>query len=334
MSSLSTLEPSKRVLLVTAYEPDRAFRYMRRAAAVDRIGRHTLVDEPSAADIILFVENAQYDTDPYYKQLRRHPLVREFREKTFMYNETDRPWCVLPGLYCSMPRRSFDGSRQRAFCYAYSVNPFIAEYAAVDQPDLLFSFLGAATHPVRRRLFEIGDPEAIVEDTSYFSVWRALPAREEERHHRRYASILARSKFVLCPRGVGTSTYRLFEAMQAGRTPVLLSDQWIEPEGPDWGSFLLRIPEGSVGELPEILRAHESEAVERGRQARSVWNAWFAPETVFHSAVEACTAILSDRRVPERFAARLPALEYYRVRARRSASRLRTRVRRLRPTTD
>lgn len=322
----------KRVLLTTAYEPERALKSLRQAAAIDRIGRHTLVDDPSAADMILFVENAHYVDDPFYKTLRRHPLVRKFREKTLMYNETDRPWCVLPGLYCSMPRRSFDQGRQRAFCYAYSVNPFIAPYASAEHQDLLYSFLGAPTHKVRRQLYKLDDPEAVIEDTSYFSVWRALPAREEERHNRRYASVLARSKFVLCPRGVGTSTYRLFEAMEAGRAPVILSDQWVEPGGPDWSSFLLRVPEVSVSQLPEILRRLEPEAVERGARARRAWDDWFAPEVRFHTAVEACASIFASRRRPERVAAHSPSLEYYRVRTRRSVSRLRRRVGHLRPS--
>jgi hypothetical protein len=251
-----------------------------------------------------------------------------------MYNETDRPWCVLPGLYCSMPRRSFDKSRQRAFCYAYSVNPFIGEYASAEQRDLLFSFLGAPTHKVRRRLYELVDPDAVIEDTSFFSVWRALPPREEERHNRQYASVLARSKFVVCPRGVGTSTYRLFEAMEAGRAPVLLADQWVAPEGPDWSSFLLRVPEASVSELPEILRRHEPEALERGAEARRVWDDWFAPEVRFHTAVEACASIFASRRRSERVAAHSPSLEYYRVRTRRTVSRLRGRVGPLRRSGD
>jgi hypothetical protein len=316
----------KRILLTTAYEPDRALEAMRSAAAIDRIGRHMLTNDPEDADLILFVENAHYRDDFYYRSLRRHPLLRAFREKAFMYNETDRPWCVVPGLYCSMPRRSFDASRQRAFCYAYSVNGHVAEYATAGRRDLLFSFLGAPTHAVRRRLYELADPEGVVEDTSHFSLWRELAPDDEERHRRRYASILARSKFVVCPRGVGTSTYRLFEALEAGRAPVLLADQWVAPEGPDWSSFLLRIPEERVADLPEILRDHESEAAERGAGARRAWDEWFAPDVRFHTAVEACSSILAGRRRPEHIAARLPSLEHYRVRTGRLVRRLRARV--------
>ena len=131
---------------------------------------------------------------------------------------------------------------------------------------------------------------------------------------------------IVCPRGVGTSTYRLFEAMEAGRAPVLLADQWVAPEGPDWSSFLLRIPEKRVVDLPEILRGHEPEAVERGAKARSAWDEWFAPDVRFHTAVEACLSILAGRRRPERIAARLPTLEHYRVRTDRVLRLLRARV--------
>jgi hypothetical protein len=318
-----------RVLLTTAYEPDRALMALTEAAAIDRIRRHVLVEDPSTADLILFVENAHYRDDPYYRRLRRHPWVREFPDRVFMYNETDRPWCVLPGLYCSMPRRSFDTSRQRAFCYAYTVNPFIADDTAATQPDLLFSFLGAPTHKVRRRLYQLADPDGLIEDTHSFSLWRALPPDEYEHRNRRYASILARSKFVLCPRGVGTSTYRLFEAMQAGRAPVLVSDQWVEPRGPNWGAFLLRVPEASVDMLPQILRNHEAEAAERGARARRAWDEWFAPDVRFHSAVEACASIAASRRPAGAFSTRALSFEYCRLRGRRALSRLRAQARRV-----
>jgi Exostosin family len=286
-----------------------------------------VTDDATSADLILFVENAHYEDDFYYRRLRRHPHVREFRDKAFMYNETDRPWCVMPGLYCSMPRRSFDRSRQRAFCYAYSVNPDIARHARETEPDLLFSFLGAPTHRVRRRLYELAEPDSVVEDTRSFSLWRALPPAEVEDARRRYASVLARSRFVLCPRGVGTSTYRLFEAMEAGRAPVLLADQWVEPDGPDWDTFLLRIPERQVAQVPDILRRHQHEAVDRGRAARRAWERWFAPDVRFDTAVEACLSILASRRRPEHVAARMPSAEYARVRTGRTLRSLRARLR-------
>lgn len=307
-----------KVMLTSAYAPGRALEALLSYAARDRFGTHSLTDNPSAADLILFVENAQYEDDPDYRRLRRHPLTSRYREKVFMYNETDRPWCVLPGLYCSMPRRALRRSRQRAFSYLYSVNPHIADPADEDA-DLLFSFIGTSSHRVRQEIFRLGDPDAHIEDSSDFSIWRPARQPEFEARQMRYASIIARSKFVLCPRGSGASSYRIYESMQAGRVPVVISDQWVEPEGPDWGRFLLRVPEAEVAEIPSLLRRHEPEFPARSRLSREAWEEWFAADVLFHRAVETCWAIRSARVVPERIAVLLPTPERYRVVARRRA---------------
>jgi Exostosin family len=307
--------PSKRVFLATAYEPGRAFEAMARAATADRIARHKRVDDPAEADIILFVENVHFD-DPWFRRLLAHDLVRRHPDKVLMYNEMDRPWCILPGLYCSMPKRSFQQQRQRAFCYLYTVNPFIDSYSQQESPDILFSFLGAPNHKLRRRIYALNEPDGIVEDTSAFSLWRPLPPAEVEEHSRHYASILGRSKFVLCPRGAGTSSYRLFETMQAGRAPVLISDQWVEPVGPDWSRFLLRVPEADVESLPAVLRRHEHEAAERGAAAREAWLRWFAPDVCFTTAVDAAAAILDASSPADGWRRCLSSLEAARVRLR------------------
>src|SRR2546423_4170060 len=44
---------------------------------------------------------------------------------------------------------------------------------------------------------------------------------------RRDGEICKASKFILCSRGVGTSSVRLFDTMRMGRVPVILSDQWL-----------------------------------------------------------------------------------------------------------
>ncbi len=86
------------------------------------------------------------------------------------------------------------------------------------------------------------------------------------------------SKFVLCPRGRATVSIRLFETMELGRVPVILSDEWVPPDGPDWPGCSLRVPERRVGGLPALLRSCEPNAEEMGRQARAAWEQWFSPQ--------------------------------------------------------
>lgn len=120
------------------------------------------------------------------------------------------------------------------------------------------------------------------------------------KYHREFAEALADSKFTLCPKGAGASTLRIFETMKAGRVPVIISDEWVPPEGPAWESFSLIVREKEIGSLPEILERRENSAAEMGRLARSQWDQWFSRSASFHRIVEWCLSIRQSRKVPER----------------------------------
>jgi hypothetical protein len=45
-----------------------------------------------------------------------------------------------------------------------------------------------------------------------------------------------------CPAGIGPATYRLFEAMELGRVPVILSDEWVPRKGLDGMSSVYGFP--------------------------------------------------------------------------------------------
>jgi hypothetical protein len=293
------------VLITSAYADSQPISAFREIARRDRFGVHHLTDDPERADVILFVENSQYHYDAFFRVLRRHPWVREHPEKCFMYNEHDRPYCPLPGLYCSMPRRYFDRSRQRACDYVITHNPYIQETARdVAPPDLLFSFVGRRNAPVRDRILELRHPAAHIQDTTHFDAY--LQERNVGEEALNYAQVMRRSRFVLCPRGVGTGSQRLFETMQAGRVPVILSDEWVEPDGPCWEEISVRIPESQVASIPARLEDRDPHWAEMARAARAAWEEWFAPEVKFHRMVEGCLEILRSRRRPEAVAQRIP----------------------------
>jgi hypothetical protein len=113
-------------------------------------------------------------------------------------------------------------------------------------------------------------------------------------YERRYARILTESAFVLCPRGGGTATFRLFEAMMLGRVPVIISDEWVPPSGPDWESFSVRVEEAEIERLPTILAERESEAEAMGVTARAAWLEWFSETTSFHTVVQWCLELTTS----------------------------------------
>jgi hypothetical protein len=273
------------------------------SARDDPFGAHRPVDDPETADIIIFAESI--DTGYSLVHARRHPLTRRFREKTFVLAEHDLVIPFLPGVFTSLPARFYSPARARTSCYVWTYpNPYVHPGPFPDRP-YLFSFAGdIRTAPMLRgRVLGLEHPEAYLEDTSG-RVFKAFYGDDEEAKRvfqSDYGTMLRNSLFVLCPRGDGPSTVRLYETMKSGRAPIIVSDDWVPPAGPDWDAFSIRVREADVERLPEILEARRGDAGALGLRAREAWEQWFAPEVLFHRTVEACLAIRSTRRLPERF---------------------------------
>jgi hypothetical protein len=181
-------------------------------------------------------------------------------------------------------------------------NPFVEPGPLPEKP-YLFSFAGdVRTAPaLRGRVLALRHPDASLQDTST-RVYTAFYGNDENAKRAfqsSYGQMLRDTLFPLCPRGDGPSTVRIYEVMKSGRAPVIVSDNWEPPEGPDWDSFSIRVPEARVEGLPDLLESRRGDAIEMGRLARQAWEQHFAPDVLFHRTVEACLAIKRTRRLPE-----------------------------------
>ena len=116
---------------------------------------------------------------------------------------------------------------------------------------------------------------------------------------------------MLCPSGVSPSTVRLFEVMKTGRVPVIISDEWVPPEGPDWASFSVRVPESELETIPALLERLKGSARGMGEVGRRAWEDWFSDDVAFHRTVEWCQSIAESRSRPES-ALRWTAFETFR----------------------
>ncbi len=263
-------------------------------ASIDSVGRHTTVDSAEEADAILFVEDAQFD-DYLYKRLRKHPLVQQYPEKVFMYNEVDKPWSVLPGLYCCMPSRFYQASKQVPFPYLLTPNEFIKDVHTWEvERRWLFSFVGSASHRCRRDVVALADKSKGVQDTSDFNVWDCTDDIKAAQGMN-FAQTMAESHYMLCPRGIGPSSFRLFETMEAARAPVIISNQWVPTPHIDW-DFAIRVDESDIANIPTLLRSMTDEAEDRGKAARQAWESAYRRELLFDTAAESVSWLLEESR--------------------------------------
>jgi len=264
-----------------AHTVDQPVDAFERLAAADRFGEHRLTPDPAQAAVVLFTQCHMVDSR--LRALREHPVARKHWEKVMVFDERDRPWRSFPGVYVNARARGFDARSQRAWGYLGAPNT----PSPSPDPDLLFSFVGSATAPCRRPLFELDHPAAIVEEVRDFTFWDvASPGYEGL--WARYREILGRSRFVLCPRGRGTSTFRLYEALGAGRVPVIISDEWVAPPGPDWDACSLRWPEGRTDGLVKLLEERDRVWPAMSSAATTAHSTFFSPEVTFHRVIELC----------------------------------------------
>lgn len=255
-------------------DPDREHAVKTGALLVDGgLGRLQVATAPDDADVLLFTDCHRLDDDWRLLRLQRDELVRAHPGRVVVYNERARPWAGFPGCYVSMPASSFEGDRQVAVPYLHT-HELVAGIEPSSSRDLLFSFLGDRSHRCRDAVLQLQHRRGLVERTEPFRMWDADADPDRQALFRR---TLERSKFVVCPRGHATSSFRMYEAMAAGCAPVIVSDGWVAPPGPAWERFSVRWPERRVAELPAHLEQLEERAEDMGREARQAFDRWCAP---------------------------------------------------------
>ena len=246
--------------------------------------RHALVDAPTDADAILFVGSKCI----YHSDIIESALYREYRQKSLIFDLQDITIPRLPGLYANIPQ-----ALHQYPIYEYGFYPRVYDNELfVQRADFsackyLFSFVGnAKNYPqVRQKILTLTHPQAYLQDSF----------TQNTRVEQSYTDILKLSKFVLCPRGIAASTFRLFETMRSARVPVIIADDWMPPLGIDWTEFSLRIPEREIDSIPDRLAQLEAEAEAMGQRAFECWQANFAAETSFDWIVAAVLRIQSHR---------------------------------------
>lgn len=263
----------------------------------DSVHRHTVTSNPETADRVLFVDLHQHQHDVFLRELRRHDLVRRFPDKVLVYDQRDRPLRLLSGIYV--------GGTPRWQRFDVVGGPyFLLRNRAIEapgtEPDLLWSFCGTRTHPVRDAVFALPPVDAEVQDTT--SLWQfgtKADSVEQIDAEKAYAGLLSRSKYVLCPRGHGPSSFRLFETLAASRVPVVISDNWLPPPGIDWGQCTLRVAEKDVTDIPGLLRARSrADWLRMQSAAVRTWQRHFAAPHLWDYVAESLVGLGVRRMKP------------------------------------
>jgi Exostosin family len=243
--------------------------------------QYCLAEDEDSADLIVVLEPISFKSRVYGAVLRSMRCIERDPTRVFTINYDDGPLPFLPGIYAAMPVRRFEAGFTVAGGYLVnSPNPFVGKRPESRHfdPKYLFSFRGALSSPVRRRMLRNRSVIYADERISRFTVidrW----FNHSDVEQREYVEEILKSKFVLCPCGQGTASHRLFEVMELGRVPVIIADEWVAPDGPRWSDFSIRVAESDILSIPAYLSDRESAFETMATKARATWKQFFAPET-------------------------------------------------------
>jgi hypothetical protein len=142
--------------------------------------------------------------------------------------------------------------------------------------DFLFSFVGSCTHDIRYRLYS----KFKGRDGFYMKGWNGAGTQEDFKF---FFNTSIRSKYMLCPRGYGPTSYRLYESMQLGCVPVYITDkEWLPyNENSIWDDLCIRVSEDEVDSIEEVLLSiPESRRVEMVAYGRWAYDNIFSMENL------------------------------------------------------
>lgn len=290
-----------KIYILSAYnesEENFAFQNLKKSSLHDPFKKYILEENPQVADIIIFVEHHPGD-DPYFFQVLKHPIYKLYKKKCYLYHDNDNHLAFLPTISPSVCKSAFNKKIHYSYHYLEQIssNPYV-EYVPNEslEKKYLFSFLGASrTYPlVREKIVELYKGDENINDTKNSNSWE-LNGEDRNIYFKNYAKILLQSKFILCPRGIGPSSYRQFESMKLGIAPVIISDEWKEIDGIDWKNCSIRIKEKEVDEIQNILKSKGNEYAELGLNARKNYEKFMSFENQFHFLSDAAAKLHSFR---------------------------------------
>lgn len=242
-----------------------------------------LTDNPSTADWILLTDIFNLDQ---FDQIPHHSLVKKYPEKVLIITESDQPIEVWPGLYTSGLKMKTDKRLVNGWFYPYFRVRFPNNtILQIKNPEplekkYLASFVGYPSHIIRIKLNKIwkDHPDiniSVAKGYHHFATENKISAETAQMN---FLNTLRSSHFSLCPRGRGPSSIRLFESMQLGIAPVIISDNWLPPSFIHWESCSVIIKENQIKEIDAILNPLKGQSEEMGRNARNIFLEYFSPE--------------------------------------------------------
>lgn len=167
----------------------------------------------------------------------------------------------------------------------YYTTPIAASDKLISDAKYDISFQGCKhLHPTREKVLNYFS-ETKIENTYLFFTdmyFENFDPANQIKFQSEWQRVLESSKFILCPRGRGISTIRLFESLFYGRIPIVYGDECKLPleDLIDYNQILIKIPENEIVKSLDYINHFKKsrDLLECSKTARNVWNEYFNPK--------------------------------------------------------
>ncbi len=138
-------------------------------------------------------------------------------------------------------------------------NPQVFEKYKNNKKHILCSFVGSITHNCRQIMV---DKLSNIDDISIIAnnEWtNQIDVNKQEA----FLQVTSSSKFTLCPRGYGKTSFRLYEALKLGSIPIYIYDDCFLPyrEILDWSKLAVLVHVGDIGNIHSIIKSISDEQI-------------------------------------------------------------------------
>lgn len=150
-------------------------------------------------------------------------------------------------------------------------NEFINE-----KKTIFCSFVGSRTHTIRQQLIERWS-----DDEDFIFASQGWQESVPKKNLTIFKTLTIKSKFTLCPRGYGKSSFRMYEAIQLGSVPVYVSDSHYLPwaDDLDWSEFCVLIKPNQINDLKNILLSYSEDKINNMvKRGQELYNDYFSLE--------------------------------------------------------
>jgi hypothetical protein len=239
------------------------------------------VKTPDEADILVYPK--KFDTGI----IKYIELAKRYNKKVYSFYNDDNDTSVSIDDPLVLFRTSFYASKRKKNEYAmpaWSQDLFVPE-KAFRKKDCkpTISFCGFISHPIRRQCLDILNQNTSIIKNFIIrnAFWGGSPHNSNIRNE--YIDNITNSDFVLCCRGAGNFSYRLYETLSCGRIPIIIDTDCVYPcdDKINWSSISIFVTD--LTNLNNQINTFwstitENEYIELQKHIRQIYKKYIAPD--------------------------------------------------------